>query len=65
MPVENRQVEMVSSFDKPDGGYGWVVCVGTFIVNFVVFGIHNSFGVVYANLLDNIKLGEVQTGRYE
>ena len=45
-----------------DGGYGWVVCCGTFIVNFVVFGIHNSFGVVYVNLLDDLQLGEMQTG---
>ena len=48
---------------KPDGGYGWIVCCGTFIVNFVVFGIHSSFGVVYANLLDDLKLGEMQTGK--
>ena len=32
------------------------------MVNFVVFGIHNSFGVVYVNLLDDLKLGEIQTG---
>lgn len=48
---------------KPDGGYGWIVCCGTFMVNFVVFGIHNSFGVVYVNLLDDLKLGEIQTGK--
>ena len=48
---------------KPDGGYGWAVCCGTFIVNFVVFGIHNSFGVVYVKLLDDLKLGEMQTGK--
>ena len=46
-----------------DGGYGWIVCCGTFIVNFVVFGIHNSFGVVYVNLLDELKLGAMQTGK--
>lgn len=48
---------------KPNGGYGWIVCCGTFIVNFVVFGIHNSFGVVYVNLLDDLQLGEMQTGK--
>lgn len=48
---------------KPEGGYGWIVCCGTFIVNFVVFGIHNSFGVVYVNLLDDLQLGEMQTGK--
>ena len=49
---------------KRDGGYGWFVCCGTFIVNFVVFGIHNSFGVVYVRLLDDLKLGAVQTGKF-
>ncbi|XP_068754811.1 monocarboxylate transporter 10-like isoform X1 [Montipora capricornis] len=46
---------------KADGGYGWIVCCGTFIVNFVVFGIHNSFGVLYVSLLDDLNLGEMQT----
>lgn len=48
----------------PDGGWGWFVCAGTFIVNFIVFGIHNSFGVVYANLLDELKMGKAETGEF-
>ncbi|EDO46709.1 predicted protein, partial [Nematostella vectensis] len=44
-----------------EGGWGWIVCAGTFIVNFIVFGIHNSFGVVYVNLLDELKLGKAET----
>ena len=53
----------VQQASKPDGGWGWLVCVGTFLVNFIVFGIHNSFGVIYANLLDELRLGEAETGR--
>lgn len=60
---EKSEAEVVSRTAKPDGGYGWIVCCGTFIVNFVVFGIHNSFGVVYVNLLDDLDLGEMQTGK--
>ena len=60
---ETSEAEIVLRTAKPDGGYGWIVCCGTFIVNFVVFGIHNSFGVVYVNLLDDLKLGEMQTGK--
>lgn len=48
----------------PDGGWGWVICSGTFAVNFIVFGIHNSFGVVYANLLDELQLGTAETGEF-
>ena len=47
---------------KPEGGWGWVVCCGTFSVNFIVFGIHNSFGVVYEYLVDEQNMGEAETG---
>ena len=62
MTDKNRE-EIDTRNVKPDGGYGWIVCCGTFIVNFVVFGIHNSFGVVYVKLLDDLELGEMQTGK--
>lgn len=48
---------------KPEGGWGWVVCCGTFSINFIVFGIHNSFGVVYEYLVDEKNMGEAETGR--
>ena len=48
---------------KPEGGWGWVVCCGTFSVNFIVFGIHNSFGVVYEYLVDEKNMGEAETGK--
>ena len=62
MRVRSSEVDDLARSLKPDGGYGWIVCCGTFIVNFVVFGIHNSFGIVYVSLLDDLKLGEMQTG---
>jgi hypothetical protein len=70
--LELEVVEVNSEREKPcsekpeipDGGWGWVICCGTFIVNFIVFGIHNSFGVVYANLLDELKMGKAETGEY-
>ena len=64
MESENRADDgLRGKSTSRDGGYGWIVCCGTFIVNFVVFGIHNSFGVVYVNLLDELKLGAMQTGK--
>ena len=48
---------------KPEGGWGWIVCCGTFSVNFIVFGIHNSFGVVYEYLVDEKSMGEAETGK--
>lgn len=49
--------------EKPEGGWGWIVCCGTFLVNFIVFGIHNSFGVVYEYLVNEHGLGEAETGK--
>ena len=48
---------------KPEGGWGWVVCCATFSVNFIVFGIHSSFGVVYEYLVDEHNMGEAETGQ--
>ena len=62
MKVRSGEDDVLGGNLKPNGGYGWIVCCGTFIVNFVVFGIHNSFGVVYVSLLDDLKLGEMETG---
>lgn len=47
--------------EKPEGEWGWVVCCGTFLVNFIVFGIHNSFGVIYEYLVNELHLGEAET----
>ena len=64
MKSENRADDgLTGKSTGRDGGYGWIVCFGAFIVNFVLFGIHNSFGVVYVNLLDELKLGAMQTGK--
>ncbi|KAJ7389241.1 hypothetical protein OS493_032709 [Desmophyllum pertusum] len=44
----------------PDGGWGWVVCLGALMVNFLTVGQQNSAGVVYAALLNeySTKRGE-------
>jgi hypothetical protein len=35
-----------------DRGWAWVVCAAAFVVNFCVGGLLNSFGVLYAGLVD-------------
>ena len=35
----------------PDGGWGWVVCLASFWTNGVVFGVINSFGVLFVHLM--------------
>ncbi len=38
--------------DHLDGGYGWVVVFGSFIVHMLVLGIQYSFGVIFVELLE-------------
>ncbi|XP_077977507.1 monocarboxylate transporter 10-like [Glandiceps talaboti] len=37
----------------PEGGWGWVVCVASFWTNGTVFGILNSFGILFVAMLDD------------
>ncbi|CAI9737045.1 monocarboxylate transporter 10-like [Octopus vulgaris] len=38
-------------FVPPDGGWGWVVCIASLWVNGLVFGILNSYGIIYVPML--------------
>ena len=38
-------------FNPPDGGWGWVVCIASFWTNGTVFGILNTFGILYVEML--------------
>lgn len=37
----------------PDGGWGWVVCIAAFVVNFIADGTMFSFGILLLELLDD------------
>ncbi|XP_052811714.1 monocarboxylate transporter 12-like isoform X1 [Mya arenaria] len=36
----------------PDGGWGWVIVICATVLNFLIGGAVNSFGVIYVELLD-------------
>lgn len=40
------------SVKPPDGGWGWVVVLGSFVAHLIADGCSFSFGVLYAELLD-------------
>ena len=46
----------------PDGGWGWFVCVGAFLVQFMVLGMQNSAGIVYTELVKELKSPRGATG---
>lgn len=45
-----------------DGRWGWVVCVAAALVQFVVLGIHNSFGILYIVLVREYHWSKALTG---
>ena len=46
----------------PDGGWGWVVCLGAFLVQFIALGMQNSAGIVYTELVKELKSQRGATG---
>ena len=56
-------VNQVHHKPPPDGGWGWVVCLGAWIVNFLTVGQQNAAGVVYSALLNEYSTKRGETGR--
>ncbi|XP_045197164.2 monocarboxylate transporter 10-like isoform X2 [Mercenaria mercenaria] len=54
---EERAVQSDSNedapFTPPDGGWGWIVCLTSLWANGTVFGIINTFGIVYVQMRDH------------
>ena len=48
----------------PDGGWGWVVCLGAFLVQFIALGMQNTAGIVYTELVKELKSQRGATGWY-
>ncbi|XP_071165070.1 monocarboxylate transporter 12-B-like isoform X2 [Mytilus edulis] len=44
-----------------DGGYGWVVVFAAFMMNFIVFGILNSSGILFVELSEELQAGKAAT----
>ena len=56
-------VNQVHHKPPPDGGWGWVVCLGAWIVNFLTVGQQNAAGVVYSALLNEYSTKRGETGK--
>ena len=56
---EKRQEEEIVKKEGPDGGWGWVVVLSSFILNCVLDGICNSFGIIMDPLVKDLSLDPV------
>ncbi len=51
----------VSEMTAPDGGWGWLVVIGSFMLQGITVGITYTFGILYVELLDDFKESESLT----
>ena len=56
-PIAHPKTEI-----RKDGGWSWIVCISAALVQFVVLGIHNSFGILYIVFLKEYGWGKALTG---
>ncbi|KPL97883.1 Monocarboxylate transporter-like protein 1 [Sarcoptes scabiei] len=50
---KNSKNKNVPVYDRPpDGGWGWMVVLASFIINLIADGVSLSFGVIYVELID-------------
>ncbi|CAH3160523.1 unnamed protein product [Pocillopora meandrina] len=53
-PDKVTTVELHVDEDCPDGGYGWIICMAAAIIQFIILGIHNNFGILYTSLISDL-----------
>lgn len=60
--VERQQhnEDQEEEFTPPDGGSrAWLVMLGSFFCNGIIFGVINSYGVIFKELYEDLKMKNV------
>ena len=60
--LEVTAVEICAEKECPDGGHGWIICIAASICQFIIWGIHNNFGILYTYLMKDLKADPADTG---
>eukprot|EP00096_Caligus_rogercresseyi_P014127 TRINITY_DN6655_c0_g1_i1.p1 TRINITY_DN6655_c0_g1~~TRINITY_DN6655_c0_g1_i1.p1 ORF type:complete len:644 (-),score=198.67 TRINITY_DN6655_c0_g1_i1:308-2239(-) len=59
--MEDEEEDENYSYDAPDGGWGWVVVLGSFLVNCIADGVTFSFGILFIELQEEFGLSKALT----
>ncbi|XP_067949510.1 monocarboxylate transporter 12-like [Watersipora subatra] len=60
--VESKiEQTLAKTIEPPDGGWGWIVVLGSFLIHVIVDGITYSFGVIFIALLEDFQGGKGDT----
>ncbi|XP_045201070.2 uncharacterized protein LOC123554788 [Mercenaria mercenaria] len=47
--------------ERPDGGWGWVIAIATFLTNVIVDGVKYSFGIMFVELVETFQKSKSET----
>lgn len=61
--MEAKTLRVQFSERREDSCWSWVVCLSSFIVQFLILGTHNSFGSFFVALLQEFQRSEAETGK--
>ncbi|XP_033229554.1 monocarboxylate transporter 12-like [Belonocnema kinseyi] len=59
--IQNMKKNYVKKAVPPDGGWGWVVCLGCGLISLSLRSLDPSFGLLFGDLLRDLKIDSVRT----
>lgn len=60
---KDTAVEVCVEDECPDGGYGWIICLAAAVIQFIILGIHNNFGILYTYFMKDLNAKPADTGK--
>jgi len=60
---QNNRLKTDDEVDVPDGGWGWVVVLGSFVICMLIAGVANSFGVFVEDFVVEFECSRSDVGR--
>ena len=48
----------------PDGGWGWLISLAAFTVQFIILGLQNHLGLIHREHMEHFSKSALETGIY-